>query len=367
MKILYIANARMPTEKAHGLQIMKMCQAFANLGHEVTLVIPHRRNIITDDPFRYYGIQPVFRIQRAWSWDLVQYGRIGFLIQYATFSVAASLVVDVSTADLIFGRDELTLLFIAMTRGVWPVWESHDGAWNRAARSLASRVRLLVVVSKGSQELYESKGVPELSIKVAPNGIDLAQFAHPESRADSRRRLGLPLAKKIVLYIGRLDGWKGVDTLCQAAALLPPEILVAIIGGEEKQIATMKSEYPLVSFLGYRPYRELADNQAAADVLVIPNTGRDETSVRFTSPLKLFTYMASKVPIVASDLPSIREILNEQSAIFFAPDDPHSLADAVREVFADPAHSSERARNAREQVNAYTWHARAEAILEALR
>ena len=64
MKILYIANARMPTEKAHGIQIMKTCEAFAELGHEVELILPWRFNPIKEDIFEYYNVKKNFKIKK---------------------------------------------------------------------------------------------------------------------------------------------------------------------------------------------------------------------------------------------------------------------------------------------------------------
>ena len=200
---------------------------------------------------------------------------------------------------------------------------------------------------------------------MAHDGVGLETFAHTESNEATRRRLNLPLDKKIALYIGRLDGWKGIETLCEAAHLLREDTVVAVIGGEPMQVEDLSAKYPEVRFLGYRPYRELADNQAAADVLVLPNTGRDKVSVRFTSPLKLFTYLASGKPIVASDLPSIREVLDESMAYFFTPDDPASLARGIVLALSDPQ-AQEKARIARSEAKRYTWRARAERILRAV-
>ena len=59
-KIIYLANVRLPTEKAHGIQIVKMCEAFAGLGLEVELVVPNRLNSIQDDIFDYYGVKKNF-------------------------------------------------------------------------------------------------------------------------------------------------------------------------------------------------------------------------------------------------------------------------------------------------------------------
>jgi len=68
MKIYYLANARIPTEKAHGFQIMKMCEGFANQGVNVELIIPQRYNYIKDDPFKFYGIRNNFKIKKYLVW-----------------------------------------------------------------------------------------------------------------------------------------------------------------------------------------------------------------------------------------------------------------------------------------------------------
>ena len=57
MKLIYITNARITTEKAHGIQIMKTCEVFSNAGMKVLLIIPRRFNWIKKDPFDYYGIK----------------------------------------------------------------------------------------------------------------------------------------------------------------------------------------------------------------------------------------------------------------------------------------------------------------------
>lgn len=363
MKLLYISNARIPTEKAHGLQIMKTCEAFADLGHTVTLLVPRRFNAIADEPFGYYGARRSFEIVHIWSWDLVRWGKIGFLIQYVTFSIATSTSRIIRGADLIYGRDELVLSAVSIFSRVPILWESHVGAWNIAARFIAKRVRAIVVISQGLKDFYVEHGVAPSRIVVAHDGIDLDQFANPESKESARVRLGLPSGKNIVMYIGRLDSWKGIDTLLDASKMLSKDTLVVVIGGEPRQVEKCSRAYPNVKFLGYRPYKELPENQAAADVLVLPNTGKDTISARFTSPLKLFTYMASGRPIIASDLPSVREILDEESAIFFKADMPRSLAEAIQFSLDNPVRAADLAKIALAKVHAYTWKARAERIL----
>ena len=106
---------------------------------------------------------------------------------------------------------------------------------------------------------------------------------------------------------------------------------------------------------------------AAADVLVLPTSAREPIGARFTSPLKLFEYMAAGRPIVASDVPSSREVLTEETAIFVRPDSVSSLAEGISRALRDQAFSSNISNNARELVKQYTWSRRAEIILARVR
>lgn len=358
LSICYIANIRLPTEKAHGVQIMKTCEAFTALGHDVELVVPNRKTDITEDTFLYYGLKTQFPLRRLSVWDTVRYGRIGFLLESFLFAFAVRRYIRGKTFGMLYGRDELVLVHLPFPY----VWESHTGSWNRVARTVARRAKRIVVISQGLKDFYIEKGVPAEKISVAHDGVDIEQFAHSQSKDAARMRLNLPLDATIAMYIGRLDGWKGVATLLEASKNLPNNIVLAVIGGEPEQVAQLSLRYPNVRFLGFRPYKELADNMAAADVLVLPNTGTDEISTRFTSPLKLFAYMTSGIPVVASDLPSIREILDEHTAFLVPPDDAVALAEGIRCALAE---GSVRATNALVRVAEYSWKRRAEHIVEA--
>ena len=102
----------------------------------------------------------------------------------------------------------------------------------------------------------------------------------------------------------------------------------------------------------------------AADVLVLPNSGKEKISRIYTSPLKMFEYMAAGVPIVASDLPSIREVLSEKTAFLFEADDARDLAEKIEMVLENKEGAGERARKALKEVKKYNWEERAGKILD---
>jgi len=368
-RLVYVSGARIPTARAHGLQIMLMCAAFVRAGLSVELVVPDRRRIVAEDPFAYYRISRTFSIRRLASLDLIGRARgfyaAAFMLDVIAFIARLLLARVAQDGDIVYCRDYPVLFALSPRRHVL-VFEAHDIPRKHFLfRRALARARLVVAITHAMRDDLAALGVPAGRIIVAPDAVHLEDFAQPQSQADARRRLGLPLDKKIALYVGRIDGWKGTDTLFAAAAQLPADTMAVVIGGEPKQVAALSARYPRVRFLGSRPYHELADNMAAADVLVLPNSGKFDISARYTSPLKLFAYMTSGKPIVASDLPSIREVLGDDSAYVVASDDAAALAHGITAALADH-HADKRAQRAQELVATHTWDARAAGVVAAL-
>lgn len=362
-KIYYIANARMQTEMAHGIQIAKMCEAFAAFGNEVTLVLPDLG--AHPDFFAAYGVKENFRIRYlpVINLPLRLTGAFALLVISFAIAVRAWLLRQRGEA-VIYTRGE-TSLFIEplLHRRYSLVWETHiKPCHTMRYRRVVHRARAVIAVTKYyAQEIPALWGISPTKVLYAPDAVDVDDFLHPESQEAARKRLGLPLDKKIALYAGRIDSWKGVDTLLDASELLPENMQIAIIGGTEEQILQLSSRYPRVRFLGYRPYTELPNNQSAADVLVLTGDPGSLVARLYTSPLKLFTYMASGIPIVATDLLSFRDVLSEREAFFFEPN-AAALAEALMFAVTHPEDAADRALRAREKVQAFSWMARARAI-----
>lgn len=361
--LVYIANIRIPGERAHATQVMKMCEAFARAGIEVTLLVPRRHARLPDDPFRYHGCEQLFTIAYLPCVDTVRFGRAGFHLESLSFSFAALVRVLKSRPDTVYGRELLPLLLCRLFR-MRVVFESHRGEWNILARLLARLQTPFVVISNGLKTHYQRRGVPNERIFVAHDGIDLVEFAELTPKNDARATLGIGKDARIAMYIGSLEEWKGYRTLLAAAALLPKPWQVVVIGGSPAKVEQLSKEFPHVLFLGYRPYTTLPVNQRAADALVIPNSAGTPLSSTFTSPLKVFAHMAANIPIVASDLPSLREVLKDDMATFVAPDSPRKLAEGIQSAI-DPSNKGKVLR-ARKEAKHYSWEERALSIMTFL-
>jgi len=363
MKIYYIANARMQTEMAHGIQIAKMCAAFAAVGNEVTLVLPALGT--RSSLFAAYSVKENFHIRYLPVLSLPLWLPGAFALLIVSFAVAVRIwLLRQKGEAVVYIRGELSLFIEPLLpRRYALVWETHIKPLSpmRYRRVVHRALALIAVTKYYVDEIPALWGTHSTKVLYAPDAVDVGDFLHPEPRTAARKRLGLPLDKKIALYAGRIDSWKGVDTLLSASELLPESVQIAIIGGNEEQILKLDKRYPRVQFLGYRPYDELPDNQNAADVLVLTGDPHSTVAQFYTSPLKLFTYMASGVPIVAMDLPSFRDVLSEQEAFFCEPN-AAALAEALLFVLMHSEDAASRAKRARQKVQAFSWTERARAI-----
>ena len=367
MKISYIANIRLPTEKAHGIQIMKMCEAFALLGHEVQIVVPRRANTLSVDLFEYYSVVPSARekihIVYTPSIELIKLGKIGFWIQTWIFAQLASFKMRKFRPGAVISRDVIVLLNMIL---IHPnlVWEAHRDSLNFATKLLLKKAKV-VAISEGLMRLYFYHVPNPSRIRTIPDAVEIQKFSIPVTVPEARRKLCLPAEKKIALYAGHLYDWKGAQVLALAAQGFEENELAVFVGGTDFDIAAFterNKDAKNIAILGRKPHSEIPYYLKAADVLVIPNSAKVKISSHYTSPLKLFEYMASGKAIVASDLPSLREILDENTAFFVEPDNAESLRLGIQKLFKNGVQAAQLGNAAHTKVQNYTWEKRAKYI-----
>ncbi len=371
MKIKYITNVRIPTSRAQGYAIMKMCEEFVKQEADLELIVPNRQNNeSTEDPFTYYGIKNRFPIRKIKSIDLLgpyeAFGKLFYWIDMLSFLISLRFKKALTKRGILYTRDYLIPLVFSKKDFI--CLELHDIPKSGLFFSyLIKRPKIIFVLNRFIKEELVKRGVTAKKIYISPSGVDIKSFDTNISKAGARKVLDLPQDKKVIMYIGLLDEWKGYKTLLEVSNLLDDTYKVVIVGGFENQLNILKKEYPKVIFTGFRQHSELASNQKAADVLVIPNSAKYDISKYYTSPLKVFTHMLSGVPIVASDLPSIREVLNEKNAVFAKPDTPESFKEAIEKILRDDELSCAIIAQAKKDVEQYSWTKRAEKILAVIK
>jgi len=373
MKILYIANVRIPTEMAHGLQIMKMCEAFAKQGVELELLVPWRFGIselIKQNPFKYYRVEKNFKVKKLFCIDLTPLnkylGPVSFLTQAISFAVSAFLYSLFNKVDIIYSRDRFSLWPITLIKNnlVYEVHQLHRSSF----KFLFKKIRKLVVITKNLKEDLIKKGIDGNKILVASDGISLKDFDIKENQEECRKRVGLPQNKRIILYTGHLYRWKGVETLAMASKFLGENDLIVIVGGIKWYLSNFKdfvkvNDLKNVLVVGHKDYAQMPYYLGAADCLMLTGTKASETSQKHTSPMKMFEYMASQKPIIASDLPSFKEILNEANCILVEPDHPWEMAMGIMRALNDAELSKRISEQAFQDVQKYNWDNRARTII----
>ena len=357
--LTYLTCARMPTEKAHGVSIAHMCAAFAAEGALVELVIPTRRNQITEDIFSYYGVPQSFSVRSISSIDFVGRGwthPLFFFIQRLLFVYSARHA-GIAPGIIYTREPEIAAAFATTHRVIYEAhrWPRGFAGWLTAL--LIRKVALVVCNSHGTESAVRKAGIPQTI--VAPNGFDPTLFAQP---VPERSVLGLPEGV-VALYVGSDAPWKGIGVVREAARKLDVGgVSVAIVGNG----TLPHRDGSLVELGRIAPHRVPAYLRSA-DILLLPNTKVSEESERFTSPIKLFEYLAAGKAIIASDLPSIREILGPENALFVPPGDARALAEAIQKLANDDTSRAKLAKRSCELALRYTWRARAELVLGATR
>ncbi len=372
-RIIYLTHWRFPSEKTMTPLILKTCEGFVREGYEVELWIPNRRNIDSgnSDLFERYGIRERFEIRRLPTLDAMHVlGSVGFLFMVASFNVSAFLALRGRNDVIVYAHDLRDVIVPSLRR--LPLYvEIHD-FYESSLRFLNAFVLkrctgLIVTNTLKMERLSKRYGFPHERMIHQPNAVDYAFFAAAPIKEETRRILGLPQDRRLVIYTGHLFSWKGVDTLAEAVAYLPEDTDVYFVGGTEHDRVRLKTfvqerKLPRIVFVEHQPHDRMPLWQGAADVLILPNTAKEEASRLETSPVKLFEYLSSGHPAVVSDLPSIRDVVSDREVFFFEPDDAIALARTICAVLASPEEAKVRSEAAQALARRHSWESRSGAI-----
>lgn len=373
MKLIYISNTRLPSEKANSYQTMQMCNSFSKFFDEVELWTGKARNTpeLQDikDIFGFYNIKKTFSINTLWQPDSLIIAKISEFVwsnsRDILFSVNACFKLTKlrkSKKVIIYTRVWSFLYVYQIFKKLGLVhfrlfYESHK--FSNFLIKPISKIDGLVVINNYLFNLYKEKGIKKLI--VAHDGVSIDEYSKISDYQFQSKKNEIN-----VVYTGSLFLWKGVYTLIDSIQYLPKNYKLIIIGGSSQYMIDFKKyverniQDGRVKVVPHIPKKDLLSFIEIADVLVLPNSSKDKMSL-YTSPIKMFEYMASKRPIVASRLASIKEILSDkENAILFDPDDAQDLASKIE--YTVNFDCKRIVENAYDDVKKHTWDLRAHQI-----
>jgi glycosyltransferase involved in cell wall biosynthesis len=379
--LVLVANARMPSPRAQSLQVAQAAGAFARAGVATTLLYPLRSSATPLPPgvelWDYYGLprgaRPHAEALRCIDWiervpRALQY--VPARLQESSFAKSAALrVLGGHAGATVLSREAECALALVRKRRERVFLELHRvpggrlrRRWTLAACKGAAGV---IAISGGVRADLLELGVEEERILVEHDGFEPARFSGLPRRAQAREELKLPHDAPLVVYTGGLLEWKGVDVLIEAARALP-DVYFAIAGGMPADIARLRTHAGGLANLridGFQAPERVPLYLAAGDIGVVPNRAKPAISARYTSPLKVFEAMAVGLPLVASDLPALRELLHHgEDAWLVPPEDPAALAQGIRALVADPSLRARLGAALLARAPHHSWDARASRI-----
>jgi D-inositol-3-phosphate glycosyltransferase len=228
------------------------------------------------------------------------------------------------------------------------------------------------------QWLYEAQTD---NVQVIPPGVDLGKF-YPIPEEDAREYLNVPICQRMLLFVGRIEPLKGVDTLIRSLAVMRDlgtlqkhEVCLSIIGGdasvsdeemsyEMTRLLDLREELGLqqvVTFLGKRSQDTLPYYYSAADVVVVPSHYESFGMVALEA-------MACGTPVVASRIGGLAYLIQDGETGFHVRDqEPAELAARLTELLEDDALHHRLGENARAYAQKYSWKTISDQILAVYR
>jgi glycosyltransferase involved in cell wall biosynthesis len=365
MRILYVAEATMPGEKADSIHVMRMCRSMVKAGHEVTL-IAFRGNTFEnmEKCFEYYGVDRVFETRLI---NAPGSGRIASFV----LGIVAMLAVLRWKPDLAYTRSVTSAFFMSkVSRNL--IVESHT-FFSRAARTLhrfffkailqKDSLKGMVVISGALKKMYISKGVSDDRIFVAHDGSDVV------SQNETGKLMGSHDLN--VGYFGSVYKGRGIERIIEMARARSHVGFHFFGSGREDM-----EPYGLLPencyFYGFISPSSVHRYRNVCDILLAPyqhevyvSEKQSYSTSTFMSPLKIFEYMSARKAIIVSDMPVLREVLSPVQAILVSPDDSKAWIDALDKLENDPVLRKRLGKAAFEIfMEKYTWDKRASNIVD---
>ena len=368
LNIVYIARSIMLSRTANSVNVMKMCAAFASLGHQVILFAPITKKLEeknVENIFEFYGVEKNFEIKKLFS------PNIKFL-KKKIYSFRCLNQVKKIKPDLVYGRDDIFAFYLTQKAGYKTIFERHDNfiddkyrldesIFKKFIKENVNNYKLITNTQKLKEYYCKEYNLKFEHVHVASSATDVPKDFDtiPDNCEKFRNTFN-------VGYIGKLAKMRGIEIIIKLAQNLP-DMYFHIVGGNENDILHWKNESGNINnivFHGFINPKETYKYRNLCDVLLAPYINADEL-FDYMSPIKTFEYMASKTPMICSDSKIIRETINENCSILVENNDINSWINALQKLYNDSEFRKKLIREAYQYcLENFTYQARCKKVLD---
>ena len=375
MKIAVITNSRIPSLTANSIQAMKVTQALMQLGREIRLFAPRESAFISNESLiAHYGLRIIPDLELLPSEKYFK--RLDFVLhaQYAAKRFGADLIYTWLPQSAV----------LALWMGYPVVLEMHAdvagrmGAWWLRQFWKARGQKVMTVTTSALRNALERSTKIQFkddALLIAPNGVELEKYDGLPNPDEARHQLNLPQGLTVG-FTGHIYPGRGADLLFELAKQMP-QVNFLWVGGTPELVEFWRAKLTEakmtnVTMTGFVQNESIPLYQAASDILLMPysrsisaSSGQDIAEV--INPMKMFEYMAAARAIVCADLDVIREVLNQDNAVFCEPDDIGKWKVAIESLLGDELRRRGLGSQARKDVERFTWVKREGEVLKYFR
>jgi glycosyltransferase involved in cell wall biosynthesis len=375
MRILY--HHRTQGEEPESVHILSIVEALRELGHEVEIVGPSRRDLRQAGP----NAARLARVKKALppaAFELLQiahnavsYGRIKSAIRRLRPDLIYERYALYHAAGVRAARRLGVPLILEVNTPYASAWAHYYRLFLPRLASAFERWTLrnadaIITVTEVQRQRLQAAGLPGHRLSVCHNAVDPKVF-DPGAYPDARGRLGFGEGDLVVGFVGTMNRWQGIPVLApviRGVLAARPDVRFLLVGDGEHRAALESAcredgSIARVTFLGRRSHAEIPPLVAAMDIAILPNSND------YGSPMKLFEYMAMEKAVVAPRVGPVVEILADgEEGLLIDPGDADQLARSILRLASDLPLRRRVAEQARRRVLAqHTWRGNAERIL----
>ena len=379
IKLYYISPSILPSRSANSIHVVSQCLAFIELGYKVSIFAKRsikNKKIFKDEMSSQYG---------------ANHESLKFVTFFSRFNKGDTLKIAIIALfhlhknkfdGAILSRNLYAAFWLGVIESKAIIFETHMleisyKKWLQKKIIESQNVKTIVISNKLKEILAKYHNISTSKLIVLHDAAREAPLNTNYSFFRNKLRKMLPESasqyKNICGYFGHLYPGRGIEII-ESMAFARKEVLFVIIGGNEFDILSHKKKNNLknIFFLGYLEYLEAQEIMRAVDVLLMPYqksvsiglTGHD--TAQYMSPMKMFEYMSTGIPIISSNLPVLSEVLiNKFNALLVEYDSKKDWVNALDRILEDDNLAQKISKNAYDlYLNDYTWSARSRKIME---